>query len=132
MQMQLRCSRAGRSKISVHHWKPTPKNMDGAKPAVLKNVGATDRLQEGEPQQQADLRRDIERMFGELVRDLIGRVGDDGFAAGQHLGFGKEVAHEIQAAIIDNVAGDRHVAIITQDTCDRAVARRRLPYPQRK
>ena len=103
--------------------------MDAREPATFKNVAAADRFQKGESEEEIDARRQIERVEGELVGDLVRRISDDRLAIGQHPGFGEEIADKIQVTVVDQIARYHYVAMITQHPHDRTATGARLPYP---
>jgi len=84
---------------TVHARQSASKDVEGVKPAVLEQIGAANRLEKTEPQEQENVGREIDRVLGKALRRSVGGVGDDGGDAGRRLRQQKEVADEVQRKV---------------------------------
>ena len=105
-------------------------NVHSTQPRAFEQLGSASRLVRGQLEEQTDIRHELQRVFGELLGDPIGRVRDDDAAASWRLRLREEVANEVEPkAAIGDVGGDHGKAVISQRTDDRTVAGSGLPDP---
>jgi hypothetical protein len=80
----------------VHHRQPLAEHEHAREPAGFQQLGTTSGFEEGEPQQQVHARAERQRVRGEAIRQLVGRIGDDAGDPGRH----RALEQEVDAALV--------------------------------
>src|SRR5262249_42550666 len=110
----------------MHHGKSFAKTANPRRTAVLENVAPPLALIKREPHKHHDEWADLDGVRGELLSQLVRRVGDDGPTSGRQL-FHDEIAPVDRIPVIDEIRREDLMAGGPQRAHDRTATARRPP-----
>jgi hypothetical protein len=113
----------------VHHRETIAEHVYSREATVIEDRRAAFGFEKPEPQQHDDMRNELERMFNELLSELVGRVGDDRFDPGRRRALEQKIdaARAVSATVVDEIGGNHVVARTAQHAHDRPRTTARFP-----